>query len=288
MLGVMRLGDVMGNEKLKVALTDADNLVSNLRGEVGEVITTWLLMRHFMSAGAQLASGDPERDIGNRDLLFVNLLANKLRDELVARLSELAEEKVGQLTFYFAARKLGHVSGYAQAFSQYVVKQRIRDKRNRDISHKQLPERWFEHHNLHIPYSVLVRAVALALRLMKRIDRHVLGPCAPYVWKEARKRRYTFMSPPRAGYMLIPYLALTGEDRMRILRQELEEGAQVWSEVPTTIDGQPATVLACKRWGIIVLGGRLLALEQYPLVSLGSLTTIERPNSEAKVVEQST
>ena len=263
----------MGNEKLKVALTDLDNLISNLRGEVGEVITTWLLMRHFMSAGAELASGDPEKDVGNRDLHFVNLLANKLRDELVARLSELAEEKVGQLTFYFAARKIKQFSADAEAFSRYVVNQRIREKRNRDVSHKQLPERWFEQHSLHIPYSKLDRAVALALRLMKRIDRHILGHSAPYVWKEARKRRYTFMSPPRAGYMLIPYLALTGEDRIQILKRELEEGVQVWSEVPTTIDGQPATVLACKRWGIIVLGDRLLALEQYPLVSLGSLTT---------------
>src|SRR5271169_1229757 len=111
----------MGNEKLKIARTDTDNLIANLRGEVGEVITTWLLMRHFMRAGAQLASGDVEKDLGNRDLLFVNLLADKLRDELVGRLSELAEEKVGQLTFYFAARKLGRFTDDAEAFTQYVV-----------------------------------------------------------------------------------------------------------------------------------------------------------------------
>jgi hypothetical protein len=32
------------------------------------------------------------------------MLRTKLADEIVARLSELAEAKIGQLTFYFAAR----------------------------------------------------------------------------------------------------------------------------------------------------------------------------------------
>jgi hypothetical protein len=56
----------MGNEKLKVARTDSGNLVANLRGEVGEVITTWLLMRHFIGQAGRLASGDLEKDVANR------------------------------------------------------------------------------------------------------------------------------------------------------------------------------------------------------------------------------
>ena len=64
---------------------------------------------------------------------------------------------------------------------------------------------------------------------------------------------------------------MSGDDRIKILRQELEEGAEVWSEVSTTIDGQPATVLACKKWGIVALGDRLLALDKYPLIALHSL-----------------
>jgi len=274
----------MGNEKLKIARTDTDNLVANLRGEVGEVITTWLLMRHFMNAAAQLGSGDVAKDLGNRDLLFVNLLADKLCDELVARLSELAEEKVGQLTFYFAARKLGCLADDAEAFTRYVIKERIRDKRNRDVSHKQLPEQWSGHRMLHIPYKVRVRAVALALRLMKRIDRYVLGASAPYVWREARKRRYTFMSPPRVGYMLIPHLYLSGEDRIRILSEELNKGAQVWSPMPTKINGQPATVLACKEWGILLLGDRLMALDQYPLINLANIEAVpQEPNPDGSM-----
>ena len=213
----------VSRQKLRAANTDLDNLVGNLRGEVGEVITTWVMMRHFMAESARLASGDPAKDLADRDLAFVNLLAEKLRNELVSRLSELAESKIGRLTFYFAARKLGRLEGGAAAFEAYFVGHRLREKRNRDISHKELPEKWSDHRNLHIPYRVLVKAVAQALRPMKRIDRHVLGPSAPYSWREARKRRYNFMSPPRAGYVLLPYLRLSVSDRIRILEEELRE-----------------------------------------------------------------
>ena len=163
----------MASEQLKVARTDAGNLVANLRGEVGEVITTWLLMRHFIGQAARLASGELEKDVANRDLLFLNLLADKLRDELIGRLSELAESKVGQLTFYFAAKKLGRFAAEAAAFTDFVIKHRLRHKRNRDVSHKQLPEQWSDHRHIEIPYRILVRAVVLVVRLMKRIDRHV-------------------------------------------------------------------------------------------------------------------
>ena len=61
------------------------------------------------------------------------------------------------------------------------------------------------------------------------------------------------MAPPRVGYMLVPYMRLSAEDRIEVLKQELQEGAQVWSRVPTKINGELATVLACKKWGIIAL-----------------------------------
>lgn len=261
---------VSGN-KLKIANTDLANLIANLRGEVGEIITAWLIMRQFIEQSARLASGDPAKDMANREYAFVNLLVDKLRDELIGRLSEIAEKKVGRLTFYFTAQKLRAFQAEADAFEKYIVKHEIRRKRNRDVSHKELPEKWSDQRSLRIPYKVLLRAVAIALRLMKRIDRKVLGPSASYSWREARKRRHTYMSPPRAGYMLIPYLGLSGNDRISILQEELRDGEDVWSEMPTTVNGQPARVLACKKWGIIVLGGRLLALPQYPLQQLANI-----------------
>lgn len=191
----------------------------------------------------------------------------------MARLSELGEGKVGRLTFHLAAVKLGRFRDEASAFSDFVNRNRLCKKRNRDVSHEELPGRLSDHRQIHIPYRVLIRAVGFALRLTKRIDRHVVGPSAPYLWREARKRRYDFMYPPSAGYMLVPYLHLSGEDRIRIVAEELQEGQQVWSEVSTTIDGQPATIPACKKWGILALGGRLLALHQYPLQELASIET---------------
>jgi hypothetical protein len=120
----------VSREKLRIANTDLDNLIGNLRGEVGEVITTWIIMRQFMVQGAQMSSGDVARDMNNRQLAFVGMLADKLRDELIGRLSKLAEKKVGQLTFYFAARKLGSLETEVESFEAFIIKRRIRDKRN--------------------------------------------------------------------------------------------------------------------------------------------------------------
>jgi hypothetical protein len=263
----------MANERVVLAGTDIGNLMGNLRGEVGEVITSWLLMRHFIGAGKRLESGDLGRDIQDKNIRFSHLMADKLSDELVGRLSELSENKIQQLTFYSAARKLKHFDKEVAAFTDYIVKTKIRDKRNRDVSHKQLPSKKTNQKYPHIEYRILLRAVALALRLIKRIDRHVLGPSAPFLWKEARKRRYEFLSPPRAGYMLVPYLNLSADERIRIVLQEPTEKRTVLTEEPTTFNGQPATVPACKQWGVIVLGNRLMGLEVYPLINLGSVST---------------
>jgi hypothetical protein len=263
----------MPNEKLTLAQTNIDNLLANLRGEVGEVITGWLLMRHFIIAAQRLRSDDPQKEFTDKNLQFTNLMADKLSDELVGRLSELAERKIGRLTFYFAARKLGVLADEASDFEKFIIKTKIRDKRNRDISHKALPSGKSPQKYLHVLYRTFLRAVGLSLRLMKKLDRRVLGPSAPFLWREARKRRYDFLSPPHAAYMLVPYLNLSPDDRIRIVLMEQAEGKQVWSEITTLVDGQPAAVLACKQWAVIVLGGRLLGLDRYPLVTLSSLST---------------
>jgi hypothetical protein len=36
----------MSKHKLRIHNTQLDNLISNLRGEIGEVITSWILLRH--------------------------------------------------------------------------------------------------------------------------------------------------------------------------------------------------------------------------------------------------
>jgi len=255
-----------------VARTGTDVLVANLRGELGEALTTWLLLRHFMASASKLQSDDPAADLKNRELAFLWLLKGKLRDELIARLSELPDEKIGRTNFHFAARKLQQFDADAKAFTRFVVKHKLRQKRNQEIAHREQPEQFFQQQDIQIPYRTLVKAMAMALHLMKRIDRAVLGPAAPFLWRQARKRRYDLSGPPRAMYMLVPYFHLPGDERLKIAEQEQAEGKVIWAEIDTIINGQPARVLACKEWGLLVLGDRCLPLPQYPLQKLECVT----------------
>jgi hypothetical protein len=89
-----------------------------------------------------------------------------------------------------------------------------------------------------------------------------------------RKRRSTALpSPPGVEYMLLPYLKLSGEERIRIVQEEENEGTPVWSEMSTSVNGQPTKVLASRKWGILILNGEALALQEYPLAELGSIQT---------------
>ena len=135
-----------------------------------------------MASASQLQSTDPAEDLANKELAFLWLLKGKLRNELISRLSELADKKIGRTNFYFAARKLKKFETEAAAFSKFVTANKLCRKRNQEIAHREQPEQWFEDREIHIPYGTLVKATAMALRLMKRIDRSVLGPAAPFLW----------------------------------------------------------------------------------------------------------
>ena len=95
----------MSRQKLLVKNTQLDNLISNLRGEVGDKITSWVLLRHMMARERQLTSNDFAKDLANENLTFVSMLRTKLADEIVGRLSELADVKTGRLTFHFPLPK---------------------------------------------------------------------------------------------------------------------------------------------------------------------------------------
>jgi len=56
---------------LRIANTETDNLLGNLRGEIAEVVTAWILMRQFMVSGTRLSSGDLGKDLSNPDLTFM-------------------------------------------------------------------------------------------------------------------------------------------------------------------------------------------------------------------------
>ena len=118
----------------------------------------------------------------------------------------------------------------------------------------------------------------MAMRLMKRIDRAVLGPAAPFLWRQARKKRYELSGAPRAMYMLVPYFHLSGAERLRIVEQEQKEGKVVWSEMEALVDGKPNKLLVCREWGLLLLGDRCLPLDQYPLQQLESINFGQPPS----------
>ena len=65
-----------------------------------------------------------------------------------------------------------------------------------------------------------------------------------------------------------------------MIHQEAQEGVAPWTPVPTTVDGQPAQVLGNKKRGLLLLGDRLLPLNEYPLQELGSIETNAAPPPE--------
>jgi hypothetical protein len=237
----------------RTARTDQSNLISNLRAEVGEIVTTWVLHAIIGFQIHKDSTGDFSKDAENQSLSALSMIQNKLYDEMVARLSELAQSRTGGLNFYFASQKLNAFQPDVAAFSKYVKSHKLTLKRNIDISHRQLPEQWTDHQHLHIPETHVLRAIAIALSLMKKIDRKVLGPASPYLWKEMRKRRYDLKMPGHIAYMLLPYLNLTPEIRSRIVKEEEAEGGQVWTEMETMVNGKPAKIRVAKQWGAIDL-----------------------------------
>ena len=258
----------MSRQKLRIKNTQLDNLISNLRGEIGEIITSWVLLRHMMARVRELTTEDVSKDIANENLSYVSMLRTKLSDEIVARLSELAEDKIGRLTFFFAAEKLGKLHAEVKAFKTFIIREKFQEKRNQVISHKQLPEEWAKHAPITISYRSQLRGIARALRLMKKIDRIVLGPSAKYLWPEMRKKRYELMEPARAVYMLLPFMNLSANLRERVISEEMAEGRKVWSDMPATINGLKVTVSAYREWGAFMLGDRMIVLPHYPLQSV--------------------
>lgn len=269
----------MSGIKLRAAKTPTDNLISNLRGEVGAVIATWTMWRGLRARERQMVSSDIAKDFKNAELAFISVLADKLKDELIGRLSELAEPKVGRLTFHFASVKLGRFEQDVSLFSKFVQRGRLTEKRNYDISHKELPEQWSEHKAIIIPSRTLLRGIAYASRLMKKIDREVLGPSSKYLWHEMRKKRYILTHPPQVGYMLMPHLNLSNTIREKIIVEEMAEGRQVWSEMPTMVNGKSTTVHACNQWGAILSNNGILVLDRYPLQEI-SAVNFEEPESK--------
>lgn len=271
----------MSRKKLRIHQTDPGNLISNLRGEIGEIISSWVLYEDLIIGINRARSSDSLENIDNPRSSRLSILTDKLSDEIVARLSELAEEKVGRLNFHFASIKLNYFERETRDFIKYIGKNKFKDKRNYDISHKELPEQWSDHKYLRIEPKIILKGIAKALRLMKKFDYLHLGPSAKFSWYEMRKKRYEPISPPRVGYLLLPHLRLPNEIRIEVALDEIKEGLSKWEDMPTEINGKKAYVKANKKWGVVLLGNSVLVTREYPLNELKSIEIQEKekPNN---------
>jgi hypothetical protein len=258
----------MSKKKYRSTQTDTNLLISSIRGEVGELIASWHLYRDLMLSFRKLRTSDSSKDFLNPELNRIRVLINKLEDDMVSRLSELAARKVGRTNFFFASQRFKVLTKQVEDFESFVGDNKFRERRNKFISHKELPVRWEDvRAEPSISSTVLLKAIAKALRLTKRIDGIHLGPRAKYLWIEMRRRKELFM-PGKIAYTILPYLRLPDHVRIRIVLEEQQLGKPVWEEIETKVNGVASRLKACKEWGILNLGDRFLVLSQYPLIEL--------------------
>ena len=102
---------------------------------------------------------------------------------------------------------------------------------------------------------------------MKKIDEIHLGPRAKYLWREGRRRRYKPMYPAKIGYMILPHVWLPNEDRLKIIQEEMNEGREIWKDMPIKINGKDVIIKTYGEFGAMILGGQIVLLDS-PFVEL--------------------
>lgn len=193
---------------------DPEVLISFLRAEIGEIIDSWILYRHFKLTTQKLQTDDIVADMSSQDLNFLYMVTAKFRDDIIARISEIADKSVGQLTFHFASRKFRVFEKETEIFEQFVKENKFIDRRNNFISHKNVKPTWDENKAPdRISYVTMTKAVAMAIRLMKQFDELHHGVRIRRQWQLARKTRYDFSEPRKGQFLLLPYIVDTRVNR---------------------------------------------------------------------------
>lgn len=164
-------------------------------------------MRQLIGSAKRLQTDDVLADMKNESLAFINAVRDRISNDLVLTLAELSKQKIGQTTFYFASEKLGVLQDEVLEFRQFIVANKLKEKRNREIAHREQPEEWPQKGDIRIAYATLTVAVAKAIRLMKKIDSEFLGKEALVQWQRMRVMRYDLAMPARAKYLLLPHMA---------------------------------------------------------------------------------
>ena len=98
--------------------TEPNKLISYLRGEIGEIIQSWVILNIYDFKASELMTGDMVKDMENENLQLLNILRSKFRDDIISRLSELTSSKHGRLNFNFAADKFKIQKNEVKKFSK--------------------------------------------------------------------------------------------------------------------------------------------------------------------------
>jgi hypothetical protein len=187
--------------------TDTEVLISHLRAEIGDIIDSWVLYRHFKLTSQKLQTEDINADLKNNELNFFNMVSSKFKDDLISRIAELGDKKVGQLTFYFASRKFEKLESEVNKFEKFINDNKFTYNRNNFISHKNLKPTWTENKAPYtISYKTMTIALAMSISLIKQFDELHYGAKIKRQWQLLRKRRYIFTVSRKSEYMLLPHL----------------------------------------------------------------------------------
>lgn len=192
----------------KLNQTQPDKLIALLRGEIGEIIQSWIVLNFYDYKVGEFQTENPLEDLRDKNLQILNLVRSKFRDDLIARLSELSSSGYGRLNFHFAADKFRIQKEEVKKFSSYLKENHFVFRRNNNIAHKAMSPSWnqIEPHPI-ISKPVLLRSVGWAISIMKQFDKAYYGEDSRRLWAEERKCRYEIEAPAAPKYMLLPYKA---------------------------------------------------------------------------------
>ncbi|MFI8604228.1 hypothetical protein ACIGCP_07190 [Cellulophaga baltica] len=201
---------------------DIDNLISNLRGELGTVIESWTLLREYSILTNQLTTdmsfSQYLENFNNSEFNKRNIIKKKFVDDIISKLSELAQQSNRHLNFFLATQKIDKLNLATQKkidklnselkeYQDFIVDNNFKVRRNEFISHKKLPLTWAGHKAAYsIPYKTITKAIAKALILMKKIDDIYIGANASLNWRKLRANRYSYDIAARAQYMKMYYV----------------------------------------------------------------------------------
>jgi|26BtaG_2_1085354.scaffolds.fasta_scaffold02936_4 hypothetical protein len=166
-------------------------------------------MRDFSVLSNQLSCGDTLKDFKNPDFLKMNLIKKKFQDDIISRLAELAHKSFGKVNFYFAIKKMKALELDFYEFEKFIVVNKFKAKRDEFISHKKQPPTLQDGRaEYRISYCIILKGIAKAMILMKRIDRIHIGEYSDLKWEKVRRKRYDYSVPAKITYKLMPFVRI--------------------------------------------------------------------------------